>query len=94
MQPISSQIEDIFLGNSRAESTESLIEIILAACIAPHQIPERLITEHAMLLAILHGNIGSEVGMYGLVQLFNISSHSNLGCPRLGLLIGHLRGGG
>ena len=62
MQSISSQLEEMFRSRSRAELSESLAAIIMEALIAPTLIPERLIMEQVMLLAILHGNVGSEVG--------------------------------
>ena len=62
LQPISSQIEEFFRSHSRAEVSEVLADIILAVCVGPTIVPDRLIMEHAMLLAILHGNVGSEIG--------------------------------
>ena len=43
---------------------ESLINVIFEACISAVIIPERLVMEQALLVAILHGNVGTEVGKY------------------------------
>ena len=64
MQPLSSQVEGMFSTNSRADMTEAITEVIMAACTGPHPIPERLIIEHAIMLAILHTNVATEVGEY------------------------------
>ncbi|XP_033762079.1 nucleolar MIF4G domain-containing protein 1-like isoform X2 [Pecten maximus] len=62
MNPISSQIEEMYRSNSRAEMNETLAGIILDACVSVVITPERLAMELMMLLAILHGNVGTEVG--------------------------------
>lgn len=62
LQPISSQIEALFRSYSRAELSETLTQIIFDACVSWSHISERLITEHVLLVAILHRNVGSEVG--------------------------------
>ncbi|XP_046580458.1 nucleolar MIF4G domain-containing protein 1-like isoform X2 [Haliotis rubra] len=83
MQPISSQIEDIYMSNSRADVNELLTGLLLEACIAPVLTPERLCLELAMLVAILHGNVGIEVGACFLQRVvqefdarFKVSGHS------------------
>ncbi|XP_064614113.1 nucleolar MIF4G domain-containing protein 1-like [Liolophura sinensis] len=62
IQPISSQIEEIYRTNSRADVSESLCSIITEACVSTVMTPERLTMELTMLIAILHGNVGPEVG--------------------------------
>ena len=62
IQPISSQIENLYLANSRADVNETLISLVFESCITPMLTPERLAMELMMLMAILHGNVGSEVG--------------------------------
>ena len=64
VQSIGNQIEDMYRSHSRAYLSESLTSIILQSCISPSLLPDRLVMEQAMLLAILHGNVGSEVGMW------------------------------
>ena len=62
MQPISGEIETLYLSNSRADVNETLVDLISDACITPTLTPDRLSMELMMLVAILHGNVGSEVG--------------------------------
>ncbi|KAK3101352.1 hypothetical protein FSP39_002929 [Pinctada imbricata] len=69
MQAICSQIEIVFLGNSRADVTETLSMIIIEAVVSPSLTPERLVMEMVMLLAVLHGNIGNEIGATFLEHL-------------------------
>ena len=47
------------------------------SCITPVLTPERLAMELMMLVAILHGNIGSEVGKYLLMNSFGRVSLRN-----------------
>ena len=67
LQGIGGEIEDMYRHQSRAYLSEALTEIVLHACIAPMSVPERLVMEHVMLIALLHNNVGSEVGEYALV---------------------------
>ncbi|XP_046363929.2 nucleolar MIF4G domain-containing protein 1-like [Haliotis rufescens] len=83
IQPISSQIEDIYMSNSRADVNELLTGLLLEACVTPILTPERLCLELAMLVAILHGNVGVEVGACFLQRVvqqfdarFKASAHS------------------
>ena len=62
MTPISSQIEDLFRTKSRADLSQVLAETVIGACVSSVVIPERLISEQMLLVAILHNNVGSEVG--------------------------------
>ena len=64
LQGIESEIEEMYRHQSRAYLSEALTGIILDACTAPMLVPERLVMEHVMLIALLHNNVGSEVGMY------------------------------
>ena len=41
---------------------ETLTQVLFDSMIAPVLTPERLIMEHVMLIAILHANVGTEVG--------------------------------
>jgi nucleolar MIF4G domain-containing protein 1 len=43
---------------------ESLTDLLFETLVAEVITPERLIMEHAMLVAILHANVGTEVGWY------------------------------
>jgi len=69
MQAISGQIEEQYLSNSRADVSDTLVELVQASCVTPALTPERLSMELMMLVAILHGNVGSEVGEKHLMQI-------------------------
>ncbi|XP_056015685.1 nucleolar MIF4G domain-containing protein 1-like [Ostrea edulis] len=62
MSQICSQIEAVYRSNSRAEVTEILSAIVIDACVSVTMTPERLAMEMMMLITILHGNMGMEVG--------------------------------
>ncbi|TRY62892.1 hypothetical protein TCAL_00367 [Tigriopus californicus] len=56
------QIEDLYMSHSRNDMNETLISIFEESLIAITLTPERLIMEHAALMAVLHVNVGMEVG--------------------------------
>ena len=62
LQPISSQLEDLYRKHSRADTSEQLVDVLKSSYLCPSLIPERLLMEQAMLVAVLHGNVGVEVG--------------------------------
>ena len=39
-----------------------LVELLMFSLVSPMYTPTRLVMEHMMLLAILHANVGTEVG--------------------------------
>ncbi|WAR14260.1 NOM1-like protein [Mya arenaria] len=86
MQPISSQIEELYLGNSRADVSDTLVEFVRSSCVTVALTPDRLSMELMMLVAILHGNVGSEVGaafLQELVKVFNsLSMEVNYGAGK------------
>lgn len=45
---------------------ESLCNLFSDSLFTEISTPERLITEHAMLIAVLHANVGSEIGAHFL----------------------------
>ncbi|XP_061195672.1 nucleolar MIF4G domain-containing protein 1-like [Saccostrea echinata] len=69
MSQIFSQIEAVYRSNSRAEVTEALSAIVIGACVSVTMTPERLAMEMMLLITILHGNIGTEVGAMFLQTL-------------------------
>ncbi|GFO25848.1 nucleolar mif4g domain-containing protein 1-like, partial [Plakobranchus ocellatus] len=69
IQVLSSQVESLYLDNSRADVNETLTALISEALISPVLSPERLVSEMVMLMAILHGNVGSEVGAFFLQDM-------------------------
>jgi nucleolar MIF4G domain-containing protein 1 len=68
MQGICGQIDQLYLHHSRADMNESLTQILVASCITPVLMPERLGLEMAMMVAVLHSNVGTEVGKNSLVE--------------------------
>lgn len=57
------------MSNSRNDMNEMLFNLMRESIVAPVLTPDRLITEHMMLIAILHANIGTEVGAHFLLSL-------------------------
>lgn len=66
MIAISSEIEELYMKHIRNDMNESLVNLIFDAVIQVAITPERLVQEHAFLVALLHANIGSEVGAHFL----------------------------
>lgn len=50
------------MENSRNEINECMLELLNVALVRTVAIPDRVILEHVMLIAILHANIGTEIG--------------------------------
>ena len=61
MKSICSEIESFYSANSRARVTQNLSDVVLVQFYTPDPIPEKLVTESAMLIAVLSHNIGTEV---------------------------------
>lgn len=64
MHNIAKQIEGLYMSNSRNDMNESLGSLINESIISQVLTPERLLMEHILLIAILHANIGTEVGKF------------------------------
>lgn len=62
MHSIASQIETLYMSNSRNDMSETLTSLIITSLIDTVSTPERLLIEHILLIAILHANVGTEVG--------------------------------
>ncbi|XP_070210720.1 nucleolar MIF4G domain-containing protein 1-like isoform X2 [Littorina saxatilis] len=75
MQSIANAVEDLYMSNSRASVNESLSGLISEAVVSTAMTPERLVAEMAMLVAVLHGNVGTEVGAYFLQQVTKQYDH-------------------
>ncbi|XP_043791161.1 nucleolar MIF4G domain-containing protein 1 homolog [Apis laboriosa] len=69
MYSIVNQIEALYMTNSRNNMNNILSELVLESLISHIITPDRLICEHMMLIAILHANIGIEVGANFLEKL-------------------------
>ncbi|CAB1349481.1 unnamed protein product [Coregonus sp. 'balchen'] len=54
MASISGQLEELYMSSSRKDMNDTLTEILLAACVTPALMPDRLLMEHVLLVSILH----------------------------------------
>lgn len=66
---ITNQVEELYMTNSRNDMNEMLSKLMIEALVAPVLTPDRLVSEHIMLIAILHANVGVEVGAHFLLKL-------------------------
>ncbi|KAG7197752.1 hypothetical protein KM043_001576 [Ampulex compressa] len=64
---IANQIDELYTKNSRNDMNETLTTLIFEALVSPVLTPDRLVSEHMMLIAILHANVGIEVGAHFLL---------------------------
>ncbi|KAM6978089.1 nucleolar MIF4G domain-containing protein 1-like [Aplochiton taeniatus] len=74
MASISSQLEELYMSSSRKDMNDTLTDVILAACITPTLMSDRLLMEHVLLISVLHHTVGLEVGAHFLetvVQKFD-----------------------
>ncbi|KAJ8419137.1 hypothetical protein AAFF_G00006360 [Aldrovandia affinis] len=63
---ISGQLEGLYMNCSRKDMNDTLTEVLLAACVTPALMPDRLLMEHVLLVSILHHTVGLEVGAHFL----------------------------
>ncbi|XP_066254134.1 nucleolar MIF4G domain-containing protein 1 homolog [Euwallacea similis] len=66
MHNIANQIEELYMTNSRNDMNETLTALITESLICTVMTPERLLLEHMLLIAVLHANVGNEVGAHFL----------------------------
>lgn len=68
MQGIAGSIEELYMNHSRADVNDTLFTVIMELCVTDTLLPDSFISQIVMMVAILHGNVGSEVGesIYGL----------------------------
>lgn len=69
MHKISSEIDNLYMQNSRYDMNTTLAILISDALISHSLAPERMVMEHALLVAALHANVGTEVGANMLENL-------------------------
>ncbi|KAI5632477.1 MIF4G domain-containing protein [Phthorimaea operculella] len=62
-------IENLYSCNSRHSVNSALLALWTDATIMPSSTPDRLLAEHAALIAVLHANVGNEVGAHFLQEL-------------------------
>ncbi|XP_054266390.1 nucleolar MIF4G domain-containing protein 1 [Macrosteles quadrilineatus] len=75
LHSIANQIDELYMRNSRSDMNDSLLSLISEALIFHVLTPERLVIEHSALIAVLHANVGLEVGAHFLqsfVQRFDL----------------------
>lgn len=58
------QIDEMYMRNSRYDMNETMLNLYIESLISHVHTPERLIMEHAMLIAILQANVGTEIGTF------------------------------
>ncbi|XP_028289255.1 nucleolar MIF4G domain-containing protein 1 isoform X1 [Parambassis ranga] len=63
---ICGQLEELYMSCSRKDMNDTLTELLLAACVTPTLMPDRLLMEHVLLVSILHHAVGLEVGAHFL----------------------------
>ncbi|XP_054007789.1 nucleolar MIF4G domain-containing protein 1 homolog [Hylaeus anthracinus] len=66
---IANQIEEMYMAHSRYDMNHMLLNLTFEALVGRILTPDRLICEHMMLIAILHANVGVEVGAHFLEKL-------------------------
>jgi len=64
-----SEIESMYMSNSRNFMNEVLCVLVSESCISTMLTPEKLVLQHMVIVAALHMVIGSEVGGYFLQTL-------------------------
>lgn len=69
MHKITNEIENMYMSNPRNDMNSTLSALIFDAIVSHALSPDRMVMEHALLLAALHANVGSEVGANMLEKL-------------------------
>ena len=65
MSPLVREVEDLYSGSAhaRAELNGCLFSLVSESLLeSPSRTPERMVLEHALLVSLLHANVGVEVG--------------------------------
>ncbi|KAJ8279842.1 hypothetical protein COCON_G00069080 [Conger conger] len=93
---ISGQLEQLYMNHSRKDMNDTLTEVLLAACVTPALMPDRLLMEHVLLVSVLHHAVGLEVGAHFLetvVRRFEEvyqSASEGKECDNLVAIVAHL----
>ncbi|GBM40635.1 Nucleolar MIF4G domain-containing protein 1 [Araneus ventricosus] len=69
LQNICHQIEAMYMKKSRNDMNETLFSLMSELLFTPSLSPPRLIMEQAILVALLHANVGPEIGAYFLQHI-------------------------
>lgn len=64
MASISGQLEQLYMSTSRKDMNDTLTDVLLAACVTPALMPDRLLMEHVLLVSVLHHTVGLEVNTH------------------------------
>ncbi|KAK8784612.1 hypothetical protein V5799_009023 [Amblyomma americanum] len=83
VQPIGMEMEELYKKHSNNDVNSTLNLCLCESVIAPFRTPERLVMEHAMLVAYLHCNVGTEVGaqiLQDMAEKFNELYEQQQGC--------------
>lgn len=62
MHKTSTEIDNLYMRNSRNDMNVTLASLMSDALISRALAPERMVMEHGLLMAALHANVGTEVG--------------------------------
>ncbi|KAJ7381291.1 Nucleolar MIF4G domain-containing protein 1 [Desmophyllum pertusum] len=84
MSVISNEIENIYIHNSRNDINKILSNLILTSCVSVSLMPEKLLMEHTMVLAILSSHIGTEVAAFFVERLAELFDHLHKDSHRQG----------
>ncbi|XP_014854191.1 PREDICTED: nucleolar MIF4G domain-containing protein 1 isoform X2 [Poecilia mexicana] len=96
MTSICGQLEELYMSCSRKDMNDTLTDVLLAACVTPTLMPDRLLMEHVLLVSILHHAVGLEVGAHFLetvVRRFDEvykNSSEDKECDNLVAIVAHL----
>lgn len=71
MHKIATDIDNLYMQNSRHDMNNTMSTLIVDALITNVLAPERMVMEHMMLIAVLHANVGTEVGAHMLEVLID-----------------------
>lgn len=69
LHKIVNEIEQLYMQNSRHDMNESITKLLTDALIGRSLSSERMVLEHCLLIAVLHGNVGTEVGAHFMTDL-------------------------
>ncbi|XP_070167373.1 nucleolar MIF4G domain-containing protein 1 homolog [Polyergus mexicanus] len=69
MHTIGNQVEEMYMLNSRNNMNVMLSKLMMESIVASVLTPDGLISEHMMLITILHANVGTEVGAHFLLTI-------------------------
>ncbi|XP_053527880.1 nucleolar MIF4G domain-containing protein 1 isoform X2 [Artibeus jamaicensis] len=95
---ISGQLEELYMGHSRKDMSDTLTGVILSACAPDWPAPSRLVMEHVLLVSVLHCTVGIEVGAHFLeavVRRFDGAYRAGCKgreCDNLLTIVAHLYG--